>query len=94
MPLTSGNIRILEEKPIWGNITPLPASAVVEHVVASAGARPKDRDAIDKRIIREFLERKGRMIDSQNEVDRTSNPCYPPRHSKYRGYSKDRSILP
>ena len=69
MPLTSGNIRILEEKPIWGNITPLPSSAVVEHVVASAGARPKDRDEIDQRIIREFLERKGRMIDSQQEVD-------------------------
>ena len=61
VPLTSGNIRILEEKPIWGNITPLPASAVVEHVVQSAGARPKDRDEIDQRIIREFLERKGRM---------------------------------
>ena len=68
VPLTSGNIRILEEKPIWGNITPLPASAVVEHVVASAGARPKDRDAIDKRIIHEFRAREGRMIDSQNEV--------------------------
>ena len=67
-PLTSGNIRILNEKPIWGNITPLPASAVVEHVVQSAGARPKDRDEIDQRIIREFLERKGRMIDSQQEV--------------------------
>ena len=59
VPLTSGNIRILNEKPIWGNITPLPASAVVEHVVESAGARPKDRDEIDQRIIREFLERKG-----------------------------------
>ena len=68
VPLTSGNIRILEEKPIWGNITPLPASAVVEHVVQSAGARPKDRDETDQRIIREFLERKGRMIDSQQEV--------------------------
>ncbi|MDE2830780.1 MAG: right-handed parallel beta-helix repeat-containing protein [Gemmatimonadota bacterium] len=68
VPLTSGNIRILEEKPIWGNITPLPASAVVEHVVASAGARPKDRDAIDKRIIHEFRAREGRMIDSQQEV--------------------------
>ena len=68
MPLTSGNIRILEEKPIWGNITPLPASSVVEHVVQSAGARPKDRDATDQRIIREFLAREGRMINSQQEV--------------------------
>ena len=55
-------------KPIWGNITPLPASAVVDHVAQNAGARPKDRDEIDQRIINEFLERKGRMIDTQNEV--------------------------
>ena len=66
VPLTSGNIRILNEKPIWGNITPLPASTVVEHVVQNAGARPKDRDEIDKRIIHEFRAR--RMIDSQVEV--------------------------
>ena len=68
VPLTSGNIRILNEKPIWGNITPLPASAVIDHVVESAGARPKDRDGIDQRIIREFLAREGRMINSQQEV--------------------------
>jgi hypothetical protein len=68
VPLTSGNIRILNEKPIWGNITPLPASAVIDHVVESAGARPKDRDEIDQRIIREFLAREGRMINSQQEV--------------------------
>ncbi len=74
-PLTSGDIRILNEKPIWGNITPLPASAVVDHVVQSAGARPKDRDEIDHRIIREFLAREGRVIDRQVEVG-----GYPPRN--------------
>ena len=68
MPMTSGDIRILNKKPIWGNITPLPTSAVVDHVVQNAGARPKDRDAINKRIIHEFLAREGRIIDSQNEV--------------------------
>ncbi len=38
------------------------------HVIQNAGARPKDRDEVDKRIIREFQERGGRVIDSQNDV--------------------------
>ena len=46
----------------------LPASQVVEHVLAHAGARPKDRDEVDLRIVREFRERKGRLIDSQDDV--------------------------
>ncbi|MDP6041891.1 MAG: right-handed parallel beta-helix repeat-containing protein, partial [Candidatus Latescibacteria bacterium] len=66
--LSSGNIRILEEKPVWGNLNPLPASAVEDHVAQHAGARPKDRDAVDQRIVREFLAREGRVIDSQEEV--------------------------
>ena len=68
VPLTSGNIRILNEKPMWGTIAPLPSSAVVEYVAQHAGARPKDRDAVDQRIVREFLARQGRVIDSQTEV--------------------------
>ena len=79
VPLTSGNIRILNEKPIWGNITPLSASAVVDHVVQSAGARPKDRDEIDLRIISELLAREGRVIDSQQEVG-----GYPPKNTVIR----------
>ena len=67
-PLTSGDVRILNGKPMWGNITLLPASAVVDHVAQHAGARPQDRDAIDQRIVREFLAREGRVIDSQEEV--------------------------
>ena len=66
--LRSGEIRILNEKPMWGNLTPLPASAVVDHVAQHAGARPKDRDAVDQRIVRDFLAREGRVIDSQEEV--------------------------
>ena len=38
------------------------------HVSQNAGARPKDRDTVDERIIREFLARQGRIIDSQDEV--------------------------
>jgi hypothetical protein len=41
---------------------------VIEQDLQHAGARPRDRDQTDLRIIREFRERKGRFIDSQNEV--------------------------
>ena len=37
---------------------------VTEHV----GARPKERDEVDMRIIQDFLDRKGEIIDSQDEV--------------------------
>lgn len=62
-------IVMVDEKPVWPDgLKPLPASATVEHVLNNAGARPWDRDAIDQRIIRDFQERKGRIIDSQEEV--------------------------
>ena len=66
--LSSNDVQILNKKPMWGNITPLPASAIIEHVSQHAGARPKDRDAVDERIIKEFLAREGRVIDSQEEI--------------------------
>jgi hypothetical protein len=57
------------EKPLWpAGLTALPSGEVVEYVVNHAGARPGDRDEIDKRIIREFRERSGRIIDSQDDV--------------------------
>ncbi len=40
----------------------------MEHVLANAGARPQDRDEIDRRIVREVRERTGRIIDSQEQV--------------------------
>jgi len=67
--ITSGRVNILKEKPVWpDNFTPLPADKVVDHIVNHAGARPQDRDDVDKRIIREFRQRKGHIIDSQEEV--------------------------
>ena len=35
---------------------------------ATAGARPKDRDPVDTRIIQEITDRTGKIIDSQEEV--------------------------
>ncbi len=44
------------------------ANAVVGLVLASAGMRPSDRDAIDARILADVRNRTGRIIDSEQEV--------------------------
>ena len=68
-PLTYGRIVELAEKPVWPKeLQPLPANNVIDHVLEHAGARPKDRDDVDKRIIKDFWEKKGRIIDSQEDV--------------------------
>ena len=46
----------------------LPANEVESHVIANAGARPRDRDPVDARVIRDLQNRTGRIIDSQEEV--------------------------
>jgi hypothetical protein len=69
VPLTSGDVTILTEKPVWPEgLKALPASEALASVVAHAGARPRDRDAVDKRIIQQLLDRQGRIIDSQDQV--------------------------
>jgi len=68
-PLVAGDVRILEERPLWPEgLVPLPAKKVLEHVTAHAGARPRDRDATDARIVRQVREGTGRIIDSQDDV--------------------------
>ena len=67
--IAASGIRVLSEKPVWpAGFVALPSSEVVDSVVANAGARPRDRDATDERIIRDFLQGKGRLIDSQADV--------------------------
>lgn len=67
--LTAGEITILPEKPSWpDNFKALPSSEVVDYITTNVGARPKDRDSIDQRIIDDFLKRDGKIIDSQEEV--------------------------
>ena len=69
LPLTYGNINILSEKPVWPiGFEPLTADEVVGYITRSAGARPKERDGVDQRMIQDFLDRKGQILDSQDEV--------------------------
>lgn len=46
----------------------LPSAQVQDAVVANAGARPWDRDDVDRRILADTIEGRGRIIDSQNDV--------------------------
>lgn len=46
----------------------LPASEVREVVLTNAGARPKDRDAVDARIVKQVREGSGKIIDTQDDV--------------------------
>ncbi len=68
-PLTSGEFTTLDARPFWpAGLTALPAAQVKEHVLKNAGARPWDRDDVDKRIVQAAVERKGKLIDSEQDV--------------------------
>jgi len=49
-------------------VTLLPAPQVQDAVIANAGARPWDRDDVDRRILADAIEGRGRIIDSQEQV--------------------------
>jgi hypothetical protein len=46
----------------------MPASAVQQAVLISAGARPWDRDANDVQLISDTAEGRGAIIDSQDDL--------------------------
>jgi pectate lyase len=62
-------VQQLDQKPVWPEgLQALPAADVLQHVIRHVGARPRDRDEIDQRIIRQLIAREGRIIDSQDQV--------------------------
>jgi hypothetical protein len=46
----------------------MPSSRVLSYVLANAGARPRDRDSVDHRIVQSVTSRTGRRISSPTEV--------------------------
>ena len=67
--LVATTVTQLAERPSWPlGLTVLSSSSVLERVLANAGARPKDRDAVDQRIVADVIARTGSIIDSQDEV--------------------------
>jgi hypothetical protein len=67
--IASTAVTVLAEKPAWPDgLVARASSTVVGDVLAGAGARPKDRDAVDARIVADFMAGAGAIIDSQAEV--------------------------
>lgn len=55
--------------PIWNaTVSPDPSASVESMLYRVTGARPKDRDAVDTRIINEVKTRTGKIIDSVSQV--------------------------
>jgi hypothetical protein len=64
-----GGLLRVDAPPLWPEgFRALPAARVREAVLRHAGARPWDRDEVDRRIVRRVAEGTGRIIDSQDEV--------------------------
>src|SRR5262249_19736391 len=67
--ITSGLINLLIDRPSWARgLFPLPAVKVVESVLRRAGARPRERDDVDKRILADVKDHKGHLIANPDEV--------------------------
>ncbi len=65
----NGNVSFLSTPPISiPDFLVRPASSVESWVLGNAGARPLNRDAVDKRIIATVKNGNGTIIDSQNQV--------------------------
>lgn len=54
--------------PLPFGVQLLPSAQVQDAVVANAGARPWDRDDVDRRIFADVIEGRGKIIDSEEEV--------------------------
>ncbi len=65
----SGEFRLLATPPLWPEgFNALPATSVAAAVLEDVGARPWDRDAVDRRLVAEARSGGGKIIDSENEV--------------------------
>ena len=62
-------VRALKSAPALPfGVTPQASKDVQDAVIANAGARPWDRDDIDRRILADTIEGRGGIIDSEQEV--------------------------
>jgi pectate lyase len=90
--LTSGKYTATDSPPCWPpGLQCLPASEVREYVLANAGARPWDRDAIDRRIVQQVREGTGKIPDSEQEVG--GYPNLPETHQPFDAARWDLSTM-
>ena len=91
--LTSGKYTATDSPPCWPpGLQSLPASEVRQYVLGNAGARPWDRDAIDRRIVQQVRDGTGRIPDSEQEAGGYPNP--PEAHRPFDASQWDLSTMP
>lgn len=62
-------IRLLDKPPVWPEgFQAIDAWRVEAKVLLNAGARPWDRDAVDRRIVQDVRHGTGRVIDDEKDV--------------------------
>ncbi len=62
--------KIVKMKPIWhDDLMVLKTDILRDHISFNVGARPWERDEIDKRIIKDAFNHKGKIIDSEDQVE-------------------------
>ena len=90
--LTSGAYTAKDSPPTWPpGLRSIPASEVKEYVLANAGARPWDRDAVDRRIIQQVRDGTGKIPDSEQEVG--GYPNLPETHRAFDASQWDLSTM-
>lgn len=66
---TGADLRVLDAPPFWpSRLKARPASETAAWVLAHVGARPWERDAIDRRLLDEARRGGGKIIDYESEV--------------------------
>lgn len=66
---TPVEVNVLKKAPALPfGVQLLPSAKVQDAVIANAGARPWDRDDVDRRILADVVEARGKIIDSEDEV--------------------------
>ncbi len=69
------DVRVLTSRPFWPpRLKARAAEETKEWVLANVGARPWDRDAIDRRLVEEARSGGGKIIDFESEVGGLPSP--------------------
>lgn len=72
------NMKVTSSPPIWPTgLVAMPSNEVEESVLANAGARPADRDPVDKRLIND-------VVNGTGNRDYITNPGWPTLAKNYR----------
>ncbi|SFL21691.1 pectate lyase family protein [Lysobacter sp. cf310] len=81
---TTTPLRVIQPEsapPLPFGVRLLPSAQVQDAVIAQAGARPWDRDDIDRRILADTIEGRGKIIDSESQVG--GYPRHAPTHQAF-----------